>query len=100
MTKKKKEDLAELVNNQAALEAMHQIRLRNLSGIILIDFMKYDSKEKEQELIKHLQYLAKQEKVQTSVVDMTALGLLEMTRKKVSKPLHEKITSNFMRGSE
>ena len=100
ISKKKKEDLAELVNKQAALEAMHQIRLRNLSGILLIDFMKYDSKEKEQELIKYLQYLAKQEKVQTSVVDMTALGLLEMTRKKVSKPLHEKISSNFFRSSE
>lgn len=91
ISKKKKEDLAELVNFQAAHEAMHQIRLRNLSGIILIDFMKYDSKEKEQELIKFLQSLAKQEKVQTAVVDMTPLGLLEMTRKKISKPLHEKL---------
>lgn len=92
INKKKKEDLAELVNYQAALEAMRQIRLRNLSGIILIDFMKYDSREKEQELIKYLQSMAKQEKVQTAVVDMTALGLLEMTRKKVSKPLHEKLS--------
>lgn len=91
VTKKKKEELAELVNKQAALEAMHQIRLRNLSGIILIDFMKYDSLEKEKELIGYLQTLAKQEQVQTVVVDMTALGLLEMTRKKVEKTLQEKM---------
>ena len=92
ITKKKKEELADLVNHQAALEAMHQIRLRNLSGIILIDFMKYDSKEKEKELIKNLHSLAKKERTQTEVIDMTALGLLEMTRKKVSKPLHEKLS--------
>ena len=34
--------------------------------------------------------LAAKDKVQTDVIDMTALGLLEMTRKKISKPLHEK----------
>lgn len=90
VSKKKKDDLVSLINLQAAEEAIHQIRLRNLSGIILIDFMKYEDPEMERQLIRHMRALAAKDKVQTDVVDMTALGLLEMTRKKISKPLHEK----------
>lgn len=90
-TKKNKEDLISLVNTQAAKEAMRQIRLRNLSGIILIDFMKYKDKANEKELFSYMQELAAKEKIQTDVVDITPLGLMELTRKKVSKPLNEKI---------
>jgi len=91
VVKKKKDDLVRLINEQAAAESMRQIRLRNISGIILIDFMKYDDPEREQHLIRYMRSLAGEDKVQTDVVDMTALGLLEMTRKKISKPLHEKL---------
>ncbi|MBR1691468.1 MAG: ribonuclease E/G [Lachnospiraceae bacterium] len=89
--KKSKDDLVTLVNGQAAEEAMRQIRLRNLSGIILIDFMKYDDPGKEQKLISDVRALAKKDKVQTDVVDLTQLGLLELTRKKISRTLYEKL---------
>lgn len=91
-TKKNKEDLISLVNMQAAKETMRQIRLRNLSGIILIDFMKYTNKENEKELFLYMEELAAKEKIQTNVIDITPLGLMELTRKKVSKPLYEKIS--------
>ncbi|MBO6015937.1 MAG: ribonuclease E/G [Lachnospiraceae bacterium] len=91
VSKKNKDDLIDLVNGQAALEAMRQIRLRNLSGIILIDFMKYDDKALEEQLIRRMRMLAAGDKIQTNVIDMTPLGLLEMTRKRTRPALYEEL---------
>lgn len=74
------------INMEAATEVMRQIRLRNLSGIIIIDFLNMKSLEKQETLIKELRYLASQDKIHTNVVDMTPLGLVEITRKK-TKPI-------------
>jgi len=77
------------INKEAAKEAMLQISLRNLSGIILIDFIDMKEEENNNELINYLRTLASCDSVKTTVVDMTALGLIEITRKKMHKPLHE-----------
>ena len=79
------------INKEAAKEAMLQISLRNLSGIILIDFIDMKEETSNEELIKYLRTLASCDSVKTTVVDMTALGLIEITRKKMYKPLHEMI---------
>lgn len=77
------------INLEAAYEAMCQISLRNLSGIIIIDFIDMKSEEDNKRLIELLTELASNDPVKTTVVDMTGLGLVELTRKKVHKPLHE-----------
>lgn len=77
------------VNKEAAVEIARQLRLRNISGIIIIDFMNLTSKEAEAELLSALRAELKKDPVQSQVIDMTKLGLVEVTRKKVRKSLLE-----------
>lgn len=77
------------INLEAAQETARQLRLRNLSGIILIDFIDMAEEEDRQLLMKKLSGWCSQDPVRTNVVDMTKLNLVEVTRKKIRKPLHE-----------
>lgn len=89
---KKKDDLASLkMNLEAAKEVARQIRLRNLSGIILVDFINLDHEENMQKLLDFLNRELKKDPIATTLVDVTKLQLVEITRKKVRKPLHEAI---------
>lgn len=76
-----KEEAAERVNREAAFEIARQLRLRNLSGIIIVDFINTD--EKGRLLIKDiLKESFKKDSVKTTFVDFTPLGLCEITRQK------------------
>lgn len=75
------------INMEAAKEAARQIRIRNISGIILIDFIDMKSKEHINTLLNELQNQFSKDKVKTTVVDITKLGFVEITRMKVRKPL-------------
>lgn len=77
------------VNKEAALEIARQLRLRNISGMILVDFMNLKSKDAEAELLSIFRAALKKDPVPAQLVDMTKLGLVEVTRKKVRKPLAE-----------
>lgn len=77
------------INLEAAREAAKQIRLRNLSGIIIIDFINIEKEEYTAELLKEFRALLAQDPIQTTLVDITPLNLVEVTRKKVRKPLYE-----------
>lgn len=90
--KKATEETFFTINMEAAKEIAAQIRLRNLSGIILIDFINLSETEKEEALKEELRKLFKNDSVQTEVVDITKLGLMEITRKKVYKTLAEQLT--------
>ncbi|MBO4415120.1 MAG: ribonuclease E/G, partial [Lachnospiraceae bacterium] len=68
-----------------------QIRLRNLSGIIVIDFIDMEQEEHRKELMKHLSAELAKDRIQTKVIDMTQLNLVEVTRKKIRKPLADQI---------
>ncbi|SFJ16534.1 ribonuclease G [Halobacillus dabanensis] len=70
------------VNLLAAREIQKQIRLRNLSGIIIIDFISMKSREKEKRLLAEMKHLVKNDPIRTDVLGMTSLGLMEMTRKR------------------
>ena len=80
------------INLEAAKEVANQIRLRNLSGIILVDFIDLEKEEDKKQLMHELRELLKKDAVPTNLVDMTKLQLAEITRKKQKKPLHEQIT--------
>jgi ribonuclease G len=88
----KKEEGFYKVNVEAAVEIARQIRLRNYSGIIIIDFIDMKDKEHNERLIEILSDEIKKDPVQTSFVDITKLGLVELTRKKIKRPVHELIT--------
>ncbi|SKC64582.1 Rne/Rng family ribonuclease [Maledivibacter halophilus] len=72
------------VNKEAAKEIAKQIRLRDIGGIIIIDFIDMIDKKAEQNVIKLLSRELSKDRVRTNIVGMTGLGLVEMTRKKVS----------------
>lgn len=77
------------INVEAAKEIARQLRLRNLSGMILVDFISMKSEEYQKKLLELLKEEVLFDQIQTIVVDITKLGIVEMTRKKISKPLHE-----------
>lgn len=89
VSKKKNDNTYLNINLEAAKEAAKQIRLRNLSGIILIDFINLDDKEKMEQLLNTFRNYLRKDPIQTLLVDVTKLQLVEVTRKKVRKPLHE-----------
>ncbi|WMJ88140.1 ribonuclease E/G [Anaerocolumna sp. MB42-C2] len=89
--KKKAQDTFLKINMEAATEIAKQIRLRNLSGIIIIDFIDMEEPDYKNRLMKELEELFKNDPIKTTLVDMTALNLVEVTRKKVRKPLYEQL---------
>jgi len=74
------------INLEAAEEIALQLKLRNLSGIILVDFINLNDKNKDKELLDYMKQLVRQDRINTSVVDITPLGLMEITRQKRNKP--------------
>lgn len=88
------QDTFEKINREAAEEVALQLRLRNLSGIIIVDFINMNSKEAEESLINYLIELVRKDKIKTSVIDITPLGLVEITRKKKNKTLREQFLSD------
>lgn len=91
ITKKDKDSMIYKINLEAAQEIARQLKLRNLSGIIIVDFINIENEKYQTELIQELKKLLKQDSVPCNYVDITALGLVEITRKKVQKPIFEVI---------
>lgn len=71
-------------NLEAADKLCQQIKVRNLSGIIIVDFINMNQRNCDI-LMEHLKSLAKKDIVNTTIVDITKLGLVEITRKKIGK---------------
>lgn len=89
--KKSREELVFSVNVEAAHEIARQLILRNISGICIIDFIDMKEKEHREELMHILRMDLKKDKVPATLVDITRLGLVELTRKKVQKSLKEQL---------
>ncbi len=86
---KKSQDYYLKVNLEAAGEVARQLRIRNYSGMIMVDFINMESREDNDKLLSFLDECLKEDKIKTRLVDMTALGIVEITRKKTSRPLGE-----------
>ena len=89
--KKSREELVFSVNVEAAHEIARQLILRNISGICIIDFIDMKEKKHREELMHILRMDLKKDKVPATLVDITRLGLVELTRKKVQKSLKEQL---------
>lgn len=87
-------------NLEAAKEIALQLALRNLSGIIIVDFINMEQEEDNEKLMSFLRELLKKDKIRTKLEDITALGLVEITRMKKSKPLREQLRKEGERNDE
>ena len=77
------------VNCEAAVEIAAQLRLRNLSGIIIVDFIDMKKEEHRKQLLSKLKEEISKDHITTRLIDMTPLGLVELTRQRIRKPIHE-----------
>lgn len=88
-TGKNLKDFALKVNLEAAQEAAKQIRLRNLTGMIIIDFIDMQNKSDIEKVSDRLKECISGDRITTALVGMTELGLMQLTRKKTRPPLHK-----------
>jgi len=82
-----------VLNLEAATEVSRQIKLRNLSGIIIVDFVDLENKEDWEKVLAQLETCFKQDKVKCRVMGLTKLGLVELTRKKEGQTLEARYTT-------
>jgi ribonuclease G len=81
------------INLEAATEVIRQIRLRDLGGIIIIDFIDMERAEHRDQVFKALMNALADDKARTNVLEISELGLVEMTRKRVRQGLQSLLTS-------
>ncbi|MDX8396101.1 MAG: ribonuclease G [Mariprofundaceae bacterium] len=74
-------------NLEAVNEIVHQLRLRNLGGIIVIDFIDMQEDENKTRLLEVLEEALKRDKSKTNIANFSSLGLIEMTRKRTRESL-------------
>ena len=79
-------------NVEAAEEVARQLRLRDIGGIIVIDFIDMESKSNRDEVIRAFRAALARDKTRTQAFDISELGLVEMTRKRVSEGLLESVS--------
>lgn len=82
------------LNEEAAKEIAAQLRLRNLSGIIIVDFVDMKRQDYRDRLMQTLRRYCRLDPTKTTVVDMTKLNLVEITRQRTTKPLQELLRKN------
>jgi ribonuclease G len=82
------------INLEAVGEVVRQIRLRDLGGIIIIDFIDMEVAEHREQVEKALKRALAEDKARTNVLAISELGLVEMTRKRVRQDLRSLITES------
>lgn len=91
--KKSLEETITKINVEAAKEIVYQLRLRNIGGIIICDFIDMEKAQNRDRVFKSLQEALGRDKAKTNVLRISELGLVEMTRKRVresiGRMLHE-----------
>jgi len=75
------------INLEAVKEIAYQIRLRDIGGIVIIDFIDMEKKSNQEKVYNALVEALKKDRSKTNVLPMSDMGLIEMTRKRVKKPL-------------
>jgi ribonuclease E len=74
-------------NLEAAEEVARQLRLRDIGGIIVIDFIDMEIKENRRKVVDALRRVLARDKTRTQVFDISELGLVQMTRKRIGEGL-------------
>lgn len=89
--KKNLEDTIVKTNLEAAKEVARQVRLRDLGGIIIVDFIDMESEENKRRVVSTLQQELAYDRARTNVLEITELGLVQMTRKRVRESLKQQL---------
>ncbi len=76
-------------NSEAATEIARQLRLRNIGGVIIIDFIDMDSRRDQLKLLEHFNKALKADKARPQIAQLSELGLVELTRKRQGKNIYE-----------
>jgi ribonuclease G len=92
--KAKFEDTVLATNLEAVKEIAYQLRLRDIGGIIVIDFIDMENPSNQQRVIAALNAELEKDRAQTRVLPVSALGLVEMTRKRVRNSIVESLTES------
>jgi ribonuclease E len=79
-------------NLEAAEEVAHQLRLRDIGGIIVIDFIDMEIKDNRKKVLESFRSALSRDKTRTQVFDISELGLVEMTRKRIGEGLLNSFT--------
>ncbi|WP_448375672.1 Rne/Rng family ribonuclease [Fervidobacterium sp.] len=91
-TSENHEELSERINAEAAREIARILRLRNLGGIIIIDFIDMRSEKSKNNILQIMKSEVIKDRNRVEIYGFTELGLLEMTRKRTSRSLDERLT--------
>ncbi len=89
-TSRQQEEMALIVNCEAAQEIGRQLRLRDIGGIIVIDFIDMKQQSHKNEVLSVLRAALSSDKAKTDIVTISPLGLVEMTRQRVEQATEEK----------
>ncbi len=81
------EDTVLKTNLEAVKEVVHQLRFRNIGGLIIIDLIDMESSENREKVYRALQEALRQDKAKTNILKISELGLVEMTRKRTRENL-------------
>ncbi|MEA5510188.1 Rne/Rng family ribonuclease [Crocosphaera sp. UHCC 0190] len=76
-------------NSEAATEIARQLRLRNIGGVIIVDFIDMDSRRDKIKLLEHFNKALKSDKARPQIAQLSELGLVELTRKRQGKNIYE-----------
>lgn len=76
-------------NTEAATEIARQLRLRNIGGVIVVDFIDMDSHRDKVKLLEHFNNTLKGDKARPQIAQLSELGLVELTRKRQGKNIYE-----------
>ncbi|MGK7910011.1 MAG: Rne/Rng family ribonuclease [Synechococcus sp.] len=76
-------------NCEAATEIAHQLRLRNIAGVIVVDFIDMDSRRDQLQVLEHFNKALRADKARPQIAQLSELGLVELTRKRQGQSLYE-----------
>jgi ribonuclease E len=76
-------------NCEAATEIARQLRLRNIGGVIIVDFIDMDSRRDQLKLLEHFNRVLRADKARPQIAQLSELGLVELTRKRQGKNIYE-----------
>lgn len=76
-------------NSEAATEIARQLRLRNIGGVIIVDFIDMDARRDQLKLLEHFNKALKADKARPQIAQLSELGLVELTRKRQGKNIYE-----------
>lgn len=76
-------------NCEAATEIARQLRLRNIAGVIIVDFIDMDSRQDQQQVLEHFNKALRNDKSRPQIAQLSELGLIELTRKRQGQSVYE-----------